>query len=87
MKYLIRRYWILGSVYCKINNFISYLTVSCSVFTLLAISIDRRKAIVRPLAPKTGRTCVMLSLVTIWTTSAVLASPAAVFSTLVPTHQ
>ena len=54
---------------------------------LLSLSIDRRKAIVRPLAPKNGRTCVMVSLVAIWLTSAALASPAAVFSTLVPTHK
>ena len=41
---------------------------------LLSLSIDRRKAIVRPLAPKNGRTCVMVSLVAIWLTSAALAS-------------
>ena len=40
------RVWILGYIYCKVNNYVSYLTVSLSVFTLLAISIDRRK--VRP---------------------------------------
>ena len=130
------RYWIFGSVYCKINTFISYLTVSCSVFTLVAISFDRRKvdgsifsdytshfgslelsvaiehnsktprnvdiksdslsnrehlpseqAIVRPLAPKTGRSTIILSLAVIWVGSSLLSSPAAVFSTLVPTHK
>ena len=39
----IYRVWIYGSTYCKINNFVSYLSVSASVFTLLAISNDRRK--------------------------------------------
>ena len=78
------RYWIFGSVYCTLNNFISYLSVSSSVFTLLAISVDRRKAIVRPLAPKTGRACVMLTILIIWTGSAALASPAALFSVTVP---
>ena len=35
------RVWIYGGLYCKINNFVSYMTVSSSVFTLLAISNDR----------------------------------------------
>ena len=71
-------------MYCTLNNFISYLSVSSSVFTLLAISVDRRKAIVRPLAPKTGRARVILTIVLIWVGSAALASPAARFSATVP---
>ena len=82
--FFLGRYWIFGSVYCTLNNFISYLSVSSSVFTLLAISVDRRKAIVRPLAPKTGRACVILTILIIWTGSAALASPAALFSVTVP---
>ena len=35
------RNWIFGSIYCTINNFIAYLSVAASVFTLMAISIDR----------------------------------------------
>ena len=35
------RVWIYGGLYCRINNFVSYMTVSSSVFTLLAISNDR----------------------------------------------
>ena len=37
------RVWRLGYVYCKMNTFLSYVTVPASVFTLLAITIDRRK--------------------------------------------
>ena len=33
----------MGSVYCRVNNYVSYMTVSLNVFTLLAISVDRRK--------------------------------------------
>ena len=35
------RDWIFGSVYCTINNFIAYMSVAVSVFTLVAICIDR----------------------------------------------
>ena len=85
--YLLCRYWIFGSVYCTLNNFVSYLSVSCSVFTLLAISADRRRAIVRPLAPRTGRAAVLLVLATIWLGSAAIAAPAAAFSTTVDTDK
>ena len=85
--YLLYRYWIFGSVYCTLNNFVSYLSVSCSVFTLLAISADRRRAIVRPLAPRTGRAAVLLVLATIWLGSAAIAAPAAAFSTTVDTDK
>ena len=37
------RQWIFGSVYCSVNSFTSSLTVSVSVFTLLALTIERYK--------------------------------------------
>ena len=39
--------WIFGPVLCKLNNFVALLSVSLSVFTLLAISLDRRKVTLR----------------------------------------
>ena len=38
--------WLYGALYCKLNNFVSYTSVAASVFTLLAISNDRRKVLV-----------------------------------------
>ena len=38
----ISRVWIFGPILCKVNNFVALLSVSLSVFTLLAISLDRR---------------------------------------------
>ena len=43
----LRRVWIFGPVLCKLNNFVALLSVSLSVFTLLAISLDRRKVTLR----------------------------------------
>ena len=37
------RVWVFGPIYCRVNNYVSYMTVSLNVFTLLAISVDRRK--------------------------------------------
>lgn len=33
--------WPFGDFYCKLNQFISVLSISASVLTLMAISIDR----------------------------------------------
>ena len=37
------RQWVFGSVYCSVNSFTSSLTVSVSVFTLLALTMERYK--------------------------------------------
>lgn len=39
--YMIDGNWPFGEAYCKFSNFISILSVAASVFTLMAISIDR----------------------------------------------
>merc|ERR1719507_2633113 len=46
------RQWIFGSFYCRLNSFTSCFTVSISVFTLLAMTLERHKAIMTPLAPR-----------------------------------
>ena len=71
---------MFGSLYCRINNFVSYMSVSASVFTLLAISNDRRKVIVRPLSAKPGKLHNLLIILSIWVLSCAIAVPAYVFS-------
>ena len=39
--YMLIGHWPFGNVYCKICSFISILSVCGSVFTLIAISVDR----------------------------------------------
>lgn len=39
--YMLNGDWLFGSTYCKVSNFIAILSVAASVFTLMAISIDR----------------------------------------------
>ena len=38
------RVWLFGRAYCKVMSFTSYLTVATSVFTMLALTVDRHKA-------------------------------------------
>lgn len=39
--FLLNNDWPFGSFYCTVNNFIANLSVASSVFTLVAISLDR----------------------------------------------
>lgn len=39
--YMLNGDWPFGTLYCKISQFVAILTISASVFTLMAISIDR----------------------------------------------
>lgn len=39
--YMLHSHWPFGELYCKISQFISALSVCASVFSLMAISIDR----------------------------------------------
>lgn len=39
--YMLDNDWPFGELYCKISQFIAMLSICASVFTLMAISIDR----------------------------------------------
>ena len=39
--YFLNSHWPFGAAYCKIVQFVSVLSVTASVFTLVAISVDR----------------------------------------------
>lgn len=39
--YMLNSDWPFGYLYCKINPFVAVITICASVFTLMAISIDR----------------------------------------------
>ena len=74
------RVWYFGSIFCSLTQFISLSTVPASVFTMLAITLDRRRAIMTPLAPKTSKLMAVVSLVIIWTLCTVMALPPTIYS-------
>lgn len=39
--YMLNSHWPFGRIYCKITQFIAGLSICASVFSLMAISIDR----------------------------------------------
>lgn len=72
--------WPFGSLYCSVNNFMAYVTVAASVFTLVAISFDRYVAIVRPLHRRNSRKKARIFLTVIWSMSGALSAPGLVYS-------
>lgn len=39
--YMLNNNWPFGRIYCKICQFVAILSISASVFTLMAIAVDR----------------------------------------------
>lgn len=78
--YMLRNYWVFGEILCVVNNFVANFTVASCVFTMMAISIDRWIAVMRPLEPRMSKKVAWRAIFAIWICSAVLASPALIFS-------
>ena len=53
------------------------------MFTMLAITLERRRAVIRPLGPKTTKKVVIISLVVIWTVCSVISLPPTFYSTTI----
>ncbi|XP_075210909.1 tachykinin-like receptor at 86C [Lycorma delicatula] len=79
--FMLNAHWPFGSAYCILNNFIANVTVASSVFTLVAISIDRYVAIVHPLRHRISRKRASFVLVIVWLSSCILAIPCILYST------
>ncbi|XP_054263186.1 tachykinin-like peptides receptor 86C isoform X1 [Macrosteles quadrilineatus] len=78
--FMLNSHWPFGSFYCTVNNFVANVTVAASVFTLVAISIDRYMAIVRPLQHRMSRCTARAAIAVIWIASALLAFPCLLYS-------
>ncbi|XP_070526208.1 tachykinin-like peptides receptor 99D isoform X3 [Cardiocondyla obscurior] len=79
--YMLNSHWPFGTLYCKISQFIAVLTICASVFTLMAISIDRYMAIVNPLKPRMGKKATLCVAIIIWIIGAILSLPMLLFYT------
>ncbi|XP_023225865.1 tachykinin-like peptides receptor 86C isoform X1 [Centruroides sculpturatus] len=79
--YMLRSHWPFGMTYCVISNFIANLSVSTSVFTMSAMSVDRFFAVVRPLKPRPQKRRILIVIVIIWSSGILLSSPTLIYST------
>ncbi|XP_022703771.1 tachykinin-like peptides receptor 99D isoform X1 [Varroa jacobsoni] len=78
--FMLRSEWWFGEWYCKFSNFVALVSVSASVFTLMAISIDRYMAIMHPLHPRMSRMMTLNIALCIWLLAGLLACPQYVYS-------
>ncbi|XP_028177590.1 tachykinin-like peptides receptor 86C [Ostrinia furnacalis] len=78
--FLVTAHWPFGAATCTASNFTANLTVSAGVFTLVAITVDRYVAIVKPLQHRLSRRVARAALFTVWCASALLALPSLLYS-------
>ncbi|XP_033474607.2 neuropeptide FF receptor 1 like 2 [Epinephelus lanceolatus] len=80
--------WPFSNTVCKMSGFVQGMSVSASVFTLVAIAVERFRCIVYPLQPKTTILVANAAIVLIWVLAVVMMCPAAVALTVeeVPYH-
>ncbi|XP_037296583.1 tachykinin-like peptides receptor 99D isoform X1 [Manduca sexta] len=79
--YMLNSDWPFGHFYCKFCQFIAVLSISASVFTLLAISVDRYVAIMSPLRPRLGKRATLGITAAIWAWSSIISSPNLIYFT------
>ncbi|XP_035671615.1 QRFP-like peptide receptor [Branchiostoma floridae] len=66
--------WMFGETMCPVVRFTQVLSVSVSIYILLAIGIDRYYAVVHPLKIRVTRSRAKMVVVVIWIVSTALAS-------------
>ncbi|XP_050685430.1 RYamide receptor-like [Leptidea sinapis] len=79
---LVLRYWPFGMVMCKVVNYSQAVSVFVSSYTLLAISIDRYLAVMRPLKPRLGSVAAKFIVSFVWAGACATAAPIFVVSNI-----
>ncbi|XP_077157282.1 neuropeptide FF receptor 2 isoform X2 [Paroedura picta] len=70
--------WPFGNTVCKMNGMIQGISVSASVFTLVAIAVDRFRSIVYPFKQKLTISTAIVIIVVIWVLAVAIMCPSAV---------
>ncbi|KAK6492548.1 neuropeptide FF receptor 2a [Huso huso] len=70
--------WPFGSLMCKMSGMVQGISVSASVFTLVAIAVDRFRCIVYPFKQKLAISTAILIIVVIWVLAISIMTPSGV---------
>ncbi|XP_046871927.1 neuropeptide FF receptor 2a [Hypomesus transpacificus] len=70
--------WPFGSLVCKMSGMVQGISVSASVFTLVAIAVDRFRCIVYPFKQKLALSTATVIIVIIWVLAVSIMSPSGV---------
>ncbi|XP_075921694.1 neuropeptide FF receptor 1-like [Petromyzon marinus] len=74
--------WPFGRVTCKMSGLVQGTSVAASVFTLVAIAVDRFRCIVYPFKPKLNIAKAVLTIALIWVLAVCIMCPSAVMLTV-----
>ncbi|XP_057880844.1 neuropeptide FF receptor 2-like [Melospiza georgiana] len=69
--------WPFGSLVCKMSGMVQGISVSASVFTLVAIAMDRFRCIVHPFKPKLTVPAALAAIAVIWALAVAIMCPSA----------
>ncbi|KFO20593.1 neuropeptide FF receptor 2 [Fukomys damarensis] len=69
--------WPFGSTMCKISGLVQGISVAASVFTLVAIAVDRFRCVVYPFKPKLTMKTASATVVIIWVLAITIMLPSA----------
>ncbi|KAG8183139.1 hypothetical protein JTE90_029497 [Oedothorax gibbosus] len=81
--FMLNSHWPFGETFCVVSNFVANLTVSTSVFTILALSLDRYVAVAHPLRPRMTKTVAYSIILSVWTLSSLLSLPSLLYATTI----
>ncbi|RLV96754.1 hypothetical protein DV515_00012540 [Chloebia gouldiae] len=70
--------WPFGSLVCKMSGMVQGISVSASVFTLVAIAVDRFRCIVHPFKQKLTIPAALATIAIIWVLAVAIMCPSAV---------
>nr|XP_030128021.3 neuropeptide FF receptor 2 [Taeniopygia guttata]XP_030128022.3 neuropeptide FF receptor 2 [Taeniopygia guttata]XP_041571982.1 neuropeptide FF receptor 2 [Taeniopygia guttata]XP_041571983.1 neuropeptide FF receptor 2 [Taeniopygia guttata]XP_041571984.1 neuropeptide FF receptor 2 [Taeniopygia guttata]XP_041571985.1 neuropeptide FF receptor 2 [Taeniopygia guttata] len=70
--------WPFGSLVCKMSGMVQGISVSASVFTLVAIAVDRFRCIVHPFKQKLTIPAAVATIAVIWVLAVAIMCPSAV---------
>ncbi|XP_056635035.1 tachykinin-like peptides receptor 99D [Diorhabda sublineata] len=73
--YMLYAHWPFGLIYCKFTQFMACLTICASVFSLMAISIDRYMAIILPLRKRMSKNCTLIIILWTWILAVLMGMP------------
>ncbi|KAJ8022678.1 Tachykinin-like peptides receptor 86C [Holothuria leucospilota] len=77
--FILTQNWTWGSVTCKVVRFVGNMTAAASILSLIAVTIDRYRAIVYPFLPRLGKRMVSFGIYMIWSMAAIWACPNLIF--------
>ncbi|XP_040092972.1 neuropeptide FF receptor 2 [Oryx dammah] len=70
--------WPFGSTMCKISGLVQGISVAASVFTLVAIAVDRFRCVIYPFKPKLTIKTAFVIIMIIWVLAIAIMSPSAI---------